>query len=66
MDEIEKEQRLCAIYVAATCGKFRCVRTIYDCTIKEEINHFLDRIIELVEARGQHNLVEELKLLRKE
>ena len=49
MDELKKEQIICAIYIAICNRNYRCAKTILDDAMDEAVNEKIDRIIETLE-----------------
>jgi hypothetical protein len=61
MDDITKEQRICAIYVALEQGNHQCALNILNTTIQEVIDETFEQIITLVQLQGEHALAEEIQ-----
>lgn len=66
MDEITKDQRLCAIYVALHEGNNRCAHRIFDATVNECVNEMIEEIAGLAESHGAGPLADRIRCLRKD
>lgn len=64
MDEITKEQRLCAIYIALLEGNNRCAHRIFDVTVSECVNELIEEIAALAEAHEESPLAEKIRGLK--
>jgi len=64
MDEIEKEQIICAIYLAISNGNYRCAHSIFDVTMKERVNETLDQTIDLITRYEHRQLIEKIRQLK--
>ncbi|TAJ93836.1 MAG: hypothetical protein EPO31_06540 [Gammaproteobacteria bacterium] len=66
MDEITKDQRLCAIYVALHEGNNRIAHRIFDATVNECVNEMIEKIAGLAESHGAGPLAERIRCLRED
>ena len=66
MDEITKDQRICAIYVALHEGNTKCAHHIFDTTVSEYVNEIIEEIVRLVELHGAHPLAEQIRCLKQD
>lgn len=66
MDEITKDQRLCAIYVALHEGNNRCAHRILDATVNECVNEMIEEIACLAESHDAGPLAERIRCLCKD
>ena len=64
MDDSQKEQIICAIYLAVRYKNYRCARTVFDTSIKEIINNTLDKIITLIDEHDQQQLKAQIEQLK--
>lgn len=65
-DEEEKEQKICAIYMAIRTGHYTAAHRLYDNAIQSEIHNLLEIIIKRAKKYGYDHLVEELAQLKDE
>lgn len=66
MDEITKDQRLCAIYVALHEGNNRCAHRILDATVNECVNEIIEEIAGLAELHDAGPLADRIRCLRED
>ena len=66
MDEIQKDQIICAIYIAINIRNYRCARTIFDEIMMDKVNETLNKVIELVEGYNSQQLTEKIRELKYE
>ena len=65
MDEITKDQRICAIYVALHEGNTKCAHHIFDTTVGEYVNEIIEEIARLAEIHGTDSLSENIRRLKR-
>ena len=64
MDEEQREQIVCAIYMAIFIGNYKCANTILDEVLLQVTGKVLDQVIEIIENDGSSTLVNKVIELR--
>ncbi len=66
MDEEQKEQITCAIYMSIYNQNYRCAQTILDEVIIQATNNTLDQVIEIIEHSDSSLLLDIISELRQD
>ena len=64
MDEIEKEQKFDAIYMAIQHGYITAARSAFEASLQIAVDEKLDQIINIFEKKGAHCLIEDIQKLK--
>ncbi len=66
MDEIQKEQIVCAIYVAIYNSNYKCAYTILDDIVQLMVNKTLDKVIEIIDHNEQCLISDKIRELKED